>query len=134
MNWVHETLAEFGRELGLADFGTGQHGVAQLRSASGALLAVEPVRRGKPDGIDEVLVYLGQPLGFEAEVLRRRAMEKVHFSHGGPYPVQIACRGEGPQAMLLMLVRLPERAFTRQALVHVVDYLYRWYDELRDGR
>ena len=134
MNWVHETLAEFGRELGLMDFGTGAHGVAQLRLASGALLAVEPVRRGKAHGVDEVLIYLGEPLGFEAAALRRRALEKLHFSHGGPYPVQLATRGEGPQAMLLMLVRLPERAFTRQALGHVVEYLHRWHDELRHGR
>lgn len=134
MNWVHETLAEFGRELGLVDFGTGVHGVAQLRLASGALLAVEPVRRGKEHGVDEVLIYLGEPLGFEAAALRRGALEKVHFSHGGPYSVQIATRGEGPQAMLLMLVRLPERAFTRQTLSHVVDYLHRWHDELRHGR
>ena len=134
MNWVHDVLAEFGRELGLVDFGTGAHGVAQLRLPSGALLAVEPLRRGKQTGGDEVLIYLGEPLGFEAPALRRRAMGKVHFSHGGPYPVQVATRGEGPQAMLLMVVRLPERAFTRQALGHVVDYLHRWFAELHDAR
>lgn len=134
MNWVHDTLAEFGRELGLTDFGLGAHGVAQLKMQSGALLAVEPVRRGKENSVDEVLIYLGQPLGFEAATLRRRAMEKVHFSHGGPFSVQIATRGEGPQTMLLMLVRMPERAFTRQTLGHVVEYLNRWFAELRDGR
>jgi type III secretion system chaperone SycN len=134
LNWVHDTLAEFGRELGLTDFGLGAHGVAQLQMQSGALLAVEPVRRGKVDSVDEVLIYLGQPLGFEATTLRRRALEKVHFSHGGPFAIQIATRGEGPQAMLLMLVRLPERAFTRQTLGHVVEYLDRWFAELRDGR
>lgn len=127
MNWVHETLAEFGRGLGLSNFGTGAHGVAQLRLESGALIAVEPVRRGQ---LDEVLVYLGKPLGFDAERLCRRALEKAHFAHGGPYPVQIAIRGEAPQAMLLMLVRLPERAFTLQSLGHGLDALERWYGEL----
>lgn len=134
MNWVHDTLAEFGRELGLTDFGLGTQGVAQLKMQSGALLAVEPVRRGKVASVDEVLIYLGQPLGFEATALRRRALKKVHFSHGGPFALQIASRGEGPQAMLLMLVRVPERAFTRQTLGHVVEYLDRWFAELRDGR
>ncbi len=134
MSWVHDTLAEFGRELGLTDFGLGSHGVAQLQMQSGALLAVEPVRRGSTNGVDEVLIYLGQPMGFEAATLRRRALEKVHFSHGGPFALQIATRGEGAQAILLMLVRLPERAFTRQTLGHVVEYLERWYAELRDGR
>lgn len=131
MSWVHESLAEFGRRLGLDDFSTGPFGVAQLRLASGGLLAVEPVRRGM---VDEVLIYVGRPLGFEADALCRRALEKAHFSHGGPYPVQVAARGDGAQAVLLILTRLPERAFTVQTLGHAVDYLERWFDELRNGR
>ncbi|MBS1196622.1 MAG: hypothetical protein H6R18_407 [Proteobacteria bacterium] len=131
MSWINETLAEFGRQMGLSNFGPGMHGVAQLRLESGALLAVESVQRGRAD---EVLVCFAQPLGFDAENLRRRALEKVHFSHGGPYPIQIATRGDGSQTMLLMLIRLQDRAFTVQTLSHAVDYLNRWFDELREGR
>ena len=131
MNWVHETLADFGKRLGLTNFGTSAHDVAQLRMASGALLAVEPVQRGE---IDEVLVYLGQPVGFEAAHLSRQALEKVHFSNGGSFPLQIATRGEGAERMLLMLTRIPEREFTPQILEQAVDYLNRWYDELKNGR
>ena len=131
MDWVQQTLADFGRQLGLASFGLGTHGVAQLRLASGALLAVEPVRRGQAD---EVLVYFSQPLGFDAARLRRRALEKVHYSNSGPYAVQIATRGNGPQSELLLAVRLPDRSFTPQTLAHAVDFLDRWFAELRDGR
>ena len=131
MNWVHETLSEFGRQLGLAGFALGTHGVAQLRLASDGLLAVEPVQRGT---IDEVLVYLARPLGYEADELRLRALEKVRATRQGPYPVQVATRGDGPQAQLLMLVRLPERAFTLPTLMHVVDYLEHWFGDLLAGR
>ena len=68
MSWVNDTLSEFGRRMGLELLGFGEHGVAQLVFQSGAVLAVEPVRRGE---IDEVLVYLGRPLGFEAARLTR---------------------------------------------------------------
>ena len=131
MNWVNETLSEFGRQIGLSEFTTGGHGVAQLRLDSGGLLAVEPVRRGQ---IDEVLVYLGRPLGYDANSLRIRALEKVRTARTGPYPVQVATRGDGSHVLLLMLVRLPERSFTLQALSHVVDYLNRWFADLQDGR
>jgi type III secretion system chaperone SycN len=130
VNWVHDTLADYGRRLGLNGFGLNAHGVAQLRLASGGLLAVEPVRRG---AVDEVLVYLGRPLGYDGDALRLRALEKAHAAGDGPYAVQVATRGEDPETLLLMLIRLPERSFTAQALGHAVEYLDRWFGDLHHG-
>lgn len=130
MNWIAETLAEFGRQLGLSAFGLNAQGVAQLRLESGGLLAVEAVRRGQAD---EILITLGQPLGFEADRLRRRALEKVHCSQGGAYALQVAVRGEGAQALLLMVIRMPDRSFTPQALGQAVDCLDRCFADLRRG-
>ena len=127
MSWVHETLADFGRQLGLPSLGFGTHGVAQLQMQSGALLAVEPVRRGE---VDEVLVYLGKPVPFADSGLFRKALAKAHHGEVGALPVQVALRGESPDTLMLMLVRLPERDFTLQSLGHAVDYLGRWYESL----
>lgn len=128
MSWVHETLAEFGRQqLGLPELGFGTHGVAQLQLQAGGLLAVEPVRRGDED---EVLVYLGRPLGFDGAALQRKALAKAHFSGADALPVQVALQGSPPDQLLLMLVRLPEREFTLQSLGHAVDYLGRWFEAL----
>lgn len=124
--WVRDALAEFGRQLGIEQLSFGSHGVAQLVLQSGGLVAVEPVRRGDRD---EVLIYLGRPVGHQAGALLQRALARAHWREGGPYPVQVALRGDGPDAMLLALVRLPERAFTGQSLAHAVDYLGRWLDE-----
>ncbi len=44
--------------------------------------------------------------------------------------MQLALRGSGPDAQLLAMVRLPERAFTAPALTQAVDYLNRWQDEV----
>ena len=127
MSWVNDTLSEFGRRMGLERLDFGNHGVAQLVFQSGAVLAVEPVRRGE---IDEVLVYLGRPLGFEAARLTRRALVKSHYKEAGVRDVQVATRGQGSEAMLYALTRMPEREFTPQALDHAFDYLSRWHDSL----
>lgn len=129
MTWVHETLADFGRQMGLPDLDFGQHGVAQLQLESGGLLAVEPVQRGDAA---EVLVYLGRPLGWDAAPLLRRAAQRAHHSEAGAWPVQLAVRGDSPDALLLALVRLPEREFTLQALGQAVDYLGRWFEQLQE--
>jgi type III secretion system chaperone SycN len=127
MNWVNDTLADFGRRLGIASLGFGEHGVARLALPSGGWIAVEPVRRGE---VDEVLVYMGQPLGFDAPKRLRQALEKAHFSDAGALPVQLASRGKGPDTVLVALTRLPARGFTPQALDHALDTLTRWLEAL----
>ncbi|MEO5671744.1 MAG: hypothetical protein ABIR26_13705 [Ramlibacter sp.] len=127
MTWVLDTVAEFGRQLGIDNLGFESHGVLQLQMRSGALLAVEPGQRGQTA---EVLVYLLRPAGHMAAHMLRKGLAKAHFRHGGSMPVQVATRGTGPDAMLLALVRLPERSFTTQTLGQAVDYVGRWLDEV----
>jgi type III secretion system chaperone SycN len=128
MNWVNETVAEWGRQLGLQDWGLGHHGVAQLELASGGLLAVELVGMGEEA---EVLVYLGHPMGFDGPRLIRQALRRVHHSNAGALSVQVACQEVDGQPRLLTLTRMPARGFTLQTLEHAVDYLTRWWDGAR---
>jgi type III secretion system chaperone SycN len=123
MSWVHDTLSEYGRQNGLSDLGFGSYGVAQLVFQSGDVLAVEPVSRGD---IEEVLVYVSRPLGFDGSRLLRRALIKAHFREAGALDIQVSSRGQGPALTLLALVRMPARDFTLQALDHAFDYLNRW--------
>lgn len=127
MSWVHDTLSEYGRQNGLGDLGFGSHGVAQLVFQSGVVLAVEPVSRGE---IEEVLVYVSRPLGFDGPRLLRRALIKAHFKEAGALDIQVSSRGLGSELALLTLVRMPARNFTLQALDHAFDYLTRWYASL----
>lgn len=127
MSWVNDTLSEFGRQIGLDNLDFGVHGVAQLVFQSGAVLAVEPVSRGE---LDEVLVYVSRPTGFEGLRLLRQALVKAHFKKAGALDVQVATRGQGPDMALLGLVRIPAREFTLQTLDNTFDYLNRWHDSL----
>jgi type III secretion system chaperone SycN len=130
-SWIHDTVADFGRQLGIDGLGLGSHGVTQLAFASGALLAVEPLER--PQG-NEVLVYLARPAGHQAAALLRVAWARATRIAGGGAPVQVALRGTGDEAMLIALQRLPERGFTPQALAQAVDHLSRWLDDVQAGR
>ncbi len=131
MGWIQDTLAEFGRQLGIEGLEFGPNGVAQLRLEKGGFIAVEPVRRG-PD--DEVLVYFGRPVGHQVVQATMVALSRSHWRNGGPLPIQVGLRGMGPDTQLLALVRLPERTFTTQSLGHAVDYLGRWLDDALAGK
>ena len=127
MSWIHDTLNQFGQQLGLPGLDLGQHGVAQLELQAGGLLAVEPAPGG------DVLVYMGRPLGFDGAVVLRNALARAHHSAANPMPVQVAVRGDGPEALLLVLVRVAESEFTLPTLCRVADYLGRWSDGARNG-
>lgn len=126
-NWINDTLADFGRRLGIEQLDCGTHGVAQLALAGGGLIAIEPVQRG---AAEEVLVYVGRRAGHDAPRLLRQALIQAHHRHAGNLPIQVATRGQGPDTLLLALLRLPAREFTPQSLDHAFDTLNRWLDEL----
>lgn len=128
--WWLDTVREFGRQLGIEELTPGGHGLVQLVFADGGLLAVEPVEREQQD---EVMVYLARPAGYDAAMLWRRALARAHHSQGLPRPLQVAVRGDGPQALIVALVRLQRSEFTLQALAHAFDFLDGWHQELRRG-
>lgn len=130
MTWIHDAIAEFGAKLGLQQLGLGTHGAAQLAFEDGGFLTVEPVQRG---GREEVLVYIGRAVGHQAAIATRVALAKAHVARGGPFQVQVSLRGKGVDAMLIAVVRVPDRSFTPQALTQAVDYLMRWQDEVQAG-
>lgn len=131
MGWIHDTIADFGRQLGVEGLDFGLHGVLRMDLPGGGFIAVEPACRGE---VEEVLVYVGRTAGHQAGSLLTGALAKAHYLQGGPLPVQVGLLGAGPEAQLVVLARLPERAFTVQSLNHAVDFLGRWLDELAAGK
>lgn len=126
--WIHDAVAQYGRQLGLPELGLDDNGAAQLELQAGGILAVEHAPAS-----GDVLVYLGRPLGFDGPAVLRRALERAHHSAAGTLAVQVVLRGDGPEALLLVLARVPERDFTPPVLSRTVDYLGRWSDGVRHG-
>ncbi len=127
MGWMESTLEEFGQQIGVADLAFGSQGVAHLQGSDGGFIAIEAARRGP---LDEVLVYLGTPLGFEAAAHVREALDRVHFSNAGAWDLQIGTQGQGPETALIVLTRIAEREFTLQSLNAAIEYIRRWTETI----
>ena len=127
MNWINAALDEFGRRAGLPHWGFDGAGVAQLRFASGDILAVEQAG-------DDVLLYLehrspwldGAALG---EALRRANARRLHGR-----PLQLGLRGQGQDSALVIALRIAQREFTAVALESGWDAIARWRDDWQARR
>lgn len=120
MNWLDATLSDFGRQLGLADLRFDASGLVQLGFEQDGSLGIE--RRD-----EEVLIYLVRPLDYHDDTLAERALKLVERRQGWRFPLQA---GSLPGQRLLLLTRLPHRAFTLPALEEALQLLDRLHKQL----
>lgn len=123
---IEQTLGAYGEQIGIPGLRFDARGAATLKTASGRLLAVER-------GDEEVLVYVAQPLGYDAAAQLQQAFKVAHFSRHGDVPVQVATRDERGDRSLIALVRIAERDLTVLRLQQTVDTLSRWFATLNDA-
>ena len=127
MDWLDETLAEFGQQLGLPSLRLNAHGVVRLSLESGKQLTLEPmVRHGYP----EVLLSLGDPVGHAAAAFAQAALQMAHVERFAPLDIQLALSGHGAETLLIATTRLSARACTPQALAVAIRSLDQWLDDL----
>lgn len=123
MNWIDQTIREFGHQIGIADLALSEHGSAQLQTQSGTVLGIEPVAGA-------VLVYITAMLAFEEEGIKLRALRAADARRQPDFPLQIGVTGQGMETALIALTRIPERAFALPLLMQSFDTLRRWFDDL----
>ncbi len=128
MNWIEDTLADFGRLMGIDQLQADAQGRLQLELGGGDLLSVESHER---EGEEEVLVHLSVPVGYQAAVWVQRALARCHEEAAARWPLQMGVRGTGSEARGLLLVRTPARGFTPQSLGQMVDTLRRSAEGIR---
>lgn len=126
MDRLQETLAQFGRQIGIADLGLSREGVLQLAIGPDGLLGLEALTGA--DG-PQVLVYVERSVRYAPAPVARRALQLADLTRSGTHAVQPCLRqtDEGPR--LLALMRIPERGFSVQALNRTVDCLQQWLDD-----
>lgn len=123
MDWIDDTLAEFGRQLGVPDLRLNTRGAVRLVLGSGLHLSIEPLfRRGQ----QEVLLALGCPIGHGATQYAAYALQQAHAENFPPLDLQLSLSGYGEDTLLIASVRLSARAFTLQALSGAVSSLGNW--------
>ena len=120
MQWIHATIQDFGRSMGIDD----------LRINAGETLSMRIEGRGdlflELSGQD-VLVYLARPRSGLGHQGLARALELCHDRENTPHPVHAALHGD---TTLVFLTRIPGSDFTLPTLVSCLSSLTRLHDSV----
>lgn len=124
MNSLDRALDAFGESIGLERLALGLRGNLALQLDSGRRIAIEPAG-------DEVLVYVSDPVPYDAAQRLLRAWRLAHHARLDGRPVQAALREQEGIPRLLALARLPADHSDATALRQAVERLARWLDDTR---
>jgi type III secretion system chaperone SycN len=123
MNWIDESLADFGRSMGLESLAFSDQGVVSLVFEAWGELYLERLHNG-------LLVYLCRGLDRPDAGLYARALELCHWRHNYPFPVNPAVHED---KVLVFSVQLSEQdGVTGPALDEVVRLLTRLHDQTHE--
>ncbi len=125
MNSLDSALHAFGADIGMPGLALGAGGNLALQLESGRRVAIEPAG-------EEVLVYLSEPVPYDAADRLHKAWRRAHYSRQDDLPVQAALREQDGLPRLLAVTRLPAADASAHRLKHAIDYLSRWLDAARD--
>lgn len=104
MSIIEDTLAEFGRSLGLSDLRFRPNGSVVLSLQSIGTLGFDLAGRGQ----DAVVVSLSRPCSNGHPVDARMLLSRAHYRHGTDVPVHTGLAREH----LVFAVVLPQEEFT----------------------
>jgi type III secretion system chaperone SycN len=121
MTWVDQTLAEFGRSLGVGPLSFDGRASIGLRVGSVGDLILERTER-------EVLVALARDRPPPRSELLRQALELCHERRELRHPVHAGLQGGD---RLVLLTRLPREEFTLTSLGHALEELSQIHGQIR---
>ncbi|CAB3865659.1 hypothetical protein [Achromobacter deleyi] len=129
MNSLDRALGAFGEHIGMDGLALGPGGNVALQLESGRRVAIEAA--GDPASGEEVLVYVSEPVPYDAPQRLLQAWKRAHHSRLEGYAVQVALREQDGLPRLLAVTRLPAAQAGAPALKQAVDALSRWLDDAR---
>ena len=120
MNLIRETVAEFGRSLGMTQLALRDNGGLVLALGAMGLLALDIAGPNQ----DAVVISLSRSPTRAATVDLRRLLSTNHHRHRARLPVQVAMR----DGKLVAAVVLPQEEFT---LPRTIETIRRLDEQLR---
>lgn len=120
MEWIHATIQDFGRNMGIDD----------LRMDAGGTLSMNI--EGKGDLFlelagQDVLIYLARTRNGLGGQDMARALELCHYRENHTHPVHAALHGDDT---LIFLTRVPGKDFTLPTLTSCLASLTRLHDSV----
>jgi type III secretion system chaperone SycN len=121
MSWLDETLADFGRRLGVENLAFGSGGFVQMALSQGGMLGIA-------HGEEEVKIWLTRPVAHGERDALEKALAECDFRKRAPFAVHAGLHKDDG---LAFLARIPERGFTTPALEQALDVLTRMHERVR---
>lgn len=118
MDLYVDTLAEFGRRLGLSSLAPNDANRVELHIEKIGLIQIEPVEDG-------VLFTLARPWPLHAERTAMTALSLCHWRENHPWPINAGARGT---ERLLFTAWVAREDFLVPTLDRVIDHLARLHD------
>ena len=123
MSWVDETLADYGRSLGLPTLEFNDDGVASVRFERLGELYIERLEDG-------VLIYVTREYDQPDATLYANALAACHWELNPPMPVNSSLHGD---RLLVFSATLADSEFDVPATERTIDYLGRMHDVVLEG-
>jgi type III secretion system chaperone SycN len=125
VSWVDDTVAAFGRTIGIPDLALDERKRVDLALQDGCLIGIRHlVDRSEP----ELLLCRSRAVGSGASAAVRAALRLSNFRRPHSWPTQTALA----DGQLMLAMRIPERGFTLDALEQALGELDRLHSEVAD--
>lgn len=125
MNWIDQSIREFGNSIGIASLRFDEDGVLRLGTGSGGSIEVHHQRDQSPP---TMLVIASEPIGFNGPARLREALKLADFRRQCAWPLHVALDGD----QLVLAARMDERSFSHSALETVLDQLDALHQQLAE--
>lgn len=118
---LSQVVLDYGQRIGRADLALPSQGPAVVSSEEGCTVLLEADE-------EHLLVYALVPTPYVAASTLLSILEASDLRRQPPHawPVQVGGRGQGADFMLMLLVRIPERHASAQALELALAWLMQW--------
>ena len=118
-NWVDETVAQFGRSIGMEGLALNRQRVLAVEIEAAGTLFIEALQAS-------VLVYLARHVPPSGSGIAARALEACNDLSFAPYVINPAMKGS---EWMIFVARIPEQDFALPTLEEVIAQLI----ELQEG-
>jgi type III secretion system chaperone SycN len=124
MNWVNDTIREFGFSIGLPDLALNDRGRLDLDLPAHAKLRVTYLG---DHPIPEVILSRGEVCHYPSLEILKKALQMSDFRHSSNWPTQTGISDQH----LWISIRIPERAFVFNGLERAILELKMLHENLK---
>lgn len=124
MDWIAQTISEFGTRIGLPGLQLDAHGRLKMALEDGSGLGLIHMADARAP---EVIVYRSYPLTYLGPQAFRKALCLSDFRQPNPWPLQAGANYKE----LSLAVRVPERAFSSASLEQALEQINRIAELIR---